>query len=246
MRELPRQWVLLPFRGEFAQARVVPVLQEALFQGRVERLNELVIGFAFSSEELQQDAEARAARLVDQAMGGGIDYIGEGPYPAHWRMDANRGVFHYAGTSPWCFDAYRLLLDLAVMDPPPQGWAREFPSPDAGSLDAGGTLWDFFGDLSNEGHEFDSYMAKLFDSFPVWLSPPESSFTGFLSETDVPKVRTMIDALGESRRQKSYFLREFHRYLDLAGHFKLGLTAAPVPVGQRWQEETPRRIAEHW
>jgi hypothetical protein len=238
--------VVLPFHGEFVESRAVPVLQEALFQGHVERLNELVNGHAFSSQELQQDAEARAERLVEQAMGGGIDYLGEGPYPAHWRMDANRGVFHYAGTSPWCFDAYRLLLDLAVVDPPPGGWAREFPAPDQGSLDAGGTLWDFFGDLSNEGPDFDSYMARLFDSLPVWLSPPESSFTGFLSERDAPKVRAMIDALGESRRKRSFFMREFHGYLTLAGQHKVGITAAPVPVGQRWQEETPRRIAEHW
>jgi hypothetical protein len=242
----PLAWIILPFRGKFVEGEGVTVFQDALFHGNVDRLNALVVGHAFASEELQKDAELRASRLVEQAMGGGIDYIGEGPYPAHWRMDANRGVFHYAGTSPWCFDAYRLLLDLAVVDPPPPGWARAFPPPDAGALDAGGTLWDFFGDISNEGHEFDSHMAKLFDSLPVWLSPPESVFTGFLDEKDVTTVRRLIEGLGDSRRQRSFHMREFHKYLGRAEELQLGLTAAAVPEGTRWQDEKPHRLAEHW
>lgn len=238
--------MVLPFRGELVETRLAAVFQDAIFRGRVELLNDLVVNHTFASEDLQKDAEARAKRLTDQVMGGGVDYIGEGPYPAHWRMDAVRGVFHYAGTSAWCFDAYRLLLDIAVVDPPPAGWPATFPEPDQGGLDAGGSLWDFFGDLSNEGSEFDTYMAKLFDSLPVWLSPPESTFTGFLSERDIPKVREMVEGLGEGRRARSFYLREFHGYLKRAGEHKIGITAAAVPVGKSWQEEEPHRIEEHW
>jgi hypothetical protein len=244
--EGPRSWVILPFRGALAEHTLVPTLQEALFRGRVERLNELVVNHAFPSEELQRDAEQRASRLTQQVMGGGIDYVGEGPYPAHWRMDANRGVFHYAGTSPWCWDAYKLLLDLTIVDPPPAGWTRDFPEADAGLPDAGGTLWDFFGDISNESSDLDSYMAKLFDSFPVWLSPSESTFTGFLNEGDVKRVLGVLGGLGESRQQRSFYLRTFYGYLGRAHEFGLGITAAAIPMGTRWQEERPRKISEHW
>jgi len=244
--EPDRSWIVLPFRGNLLESRLAGALQEALFQGRVEVLNELVVGHPFSSEELQEDAGARLHRLTEHIMGGTIDYLGEGPYPAHWRMDAVRGVFHYAGTSGWCFDAYRLLLDLVVVDPPPAGWPAAFPEPDQGSLDAGGSAWDFFGDLSNESYDFDSYMAKLFDSLPVWLSPPESTFTGFLNENDVVKLALMVEALGEGRRARSFYLREFHGYLKRAALHGTGLTAAAVPVGKRWQEEEPHKIADHW
>jgi len=244
--EGPRSWIVLPFRGTFLERTLVPTLQEALFRGHPDRLNELIVKHSFASEELQKDAEVRASRLIEQVMGGGIDYVGEGPYPAHWRMDANRGVFHYAGTSPWCWDAYKLLLDLTVVDPPPAGWAAPFPEADAGAFDGGGTLWDFFGELSNESNELDSYMAKLFDSLPVWLSPSESTFTGFLSEADVKKVASSIDALGETRRQRSFNLRAFYAYLEQAHRLGLGLTAAAVPQGARWQDEKPRKITEHW
>lgn len=246
MTEPERNWLILPFRGELLESRLAPVFQEAIFHGRVDLLNELVVNHAFPSEELQADAEERCRTLGEQVMAGAIDYLGEGPYPAHWRMDAVRGVFHYAGTSAWCFDAYRLLLDLAIVDPPPAGWPAEFPLPDRGALDSGGSLWDFFGNLSNEGAELDAYMAKLFDSLPVWLSPPESTFSGFLSERDVHKVLALIEALGPGRRERSFFLREFHAYLVRAVDAKLGVTAAAVPQGKRWQEEAPRRIAEHW
>ena len=115
-----------------------------------------------------------------------------------------------------------------------------------GALDAGGNLWDFFGDLSNESIEIDAFMGKLFDSLPVWLSPAESTFTGFLNEKDVVKLRGLLDALGEGRRERSSYLREFYAYLKRAEASNLGLTAAAVPVGTRWQDEAPRRIAEHW
>jgi len=240
------EWHVYPFRGEFVERRAVPVMQGALFGGRVDELEALVVGHDFASEALRADAEQRSGRLVQLATGGGIDYIGEGPYPAHWRMDANRGVFHYAGRSPWCFEAYRLLLDLAVVDPPPAPWQAKFPAPDAGAIDAGGTPWDFFGDISNESAEMDTHMAKLFDSFPVWLSPPESSITGFLSEKDVGTLRAAIEALGEGRRERSFHLRAFHGYLGLAAAAGTGLTAAAIPAGASWTDEAPRRIEEHW
>jgi hypothetical protein len=241
-----RTWIVLPFRGELVETRLASVFQEAIFKGRVDLLNELVVGYPFASELLRQDAEARLYRLSGEISGGEIDYLGEGPYPAHWRMDAVRGVFHYAGTSRWCFDAYRLLLDLAIIDPPPPGWPAAFPEAGQGSLEAGGTLWDFFGDLANEGYEFDSYMAKLFDSLPVWLSPPESTFTGFLSEKDIGKVAKMVEGLGEGRRQRSFHLREFYTYLLRALEHKVGLTAAAVPLGKPWQDEEQHKITEHW
>ena len=246
MADPERAWVILPFRGTLLETRIANALQEALFQGRVEALASLLVDFPFGSEELQKDAEVRAKRLVHLIMSGSIDYIGEGPYPAHWRMDAARGVFHYAGASPWCFEAYRLLLDLTLVDPPPALWPASFPEPDKGALDAGGNLWDFFGDLSNESIEIDAFMGKLFDSLPVWLSPAESTFTGFLNEKDVVKLRGLLDALGEGRRERSSYLREFYAYLKRAEASNLGLTAAAVPVGTRWQDEAPRRIAEHW
>lgn len=246
MAEPLRAWVILPFRGTLLETRIAGALQEALFQGRVEALAALLVDFTFPSEELQKDAELRAKRLVELIMSGSIDYIGEGPYPAHWRMDAARGVFHYAGTSPWCFEAYRLLLDLTLVDPPPAGWQGLFPEPDKGALDAGANLWDFFGDLSNESYEIDALMAKLFDSLPVWLSPAESTFTGFLNEKDAVKLRALLEALGEGRRERSSYLREFHGYLKRAEASNLGITAAAVPVGTRWQDEEPRRIAQHW
>lgn len=107
-------------------------------------------------------------------------------------------------------------------------------------------MWDFFGDLSNESYEIDSLMAKLFDSLPVWLSPAESTFTGFLNEKDAVKLRALLEALGEGRRERSSYLREFHGYLKRAEASNLGITAAAVPVGTRWQDEEPRRIAQHW
>lgn len=246
MTEQRDDWIILPFRGQLMETKLVGVLEDALLKGRVELLNELVVNHTFSSEELQSDAEMRATRLVEQVQAGGIDYVGEGPYPAHWRMDANRGVFHYAGTSPWCFDAYRLVLDICIIDPPPASWQPRFPKPDAGALDSGGTLWDFFGDFSNEGDEFDSYMAKLFDSMPVWLSPPEVMFSGFLSEGDTRKQIALIEGLGEGRLERSFYLREFHAYLKLAQSNNLGLTAAALPQGLRWQDEKPHRIEQHW
>ena len=246
MKEEDLEWVIYPFRGEFASAKIVPALQDALFKGRVEELNGLVINHDFASEELQKDAEARTTRLIELTMGGGIDYIGEGPYPAHWRMDANRGVFHYAGTSAWCWDAYKLLLDMALLDPAPAGWASQFPEPEAGSLESGASLWEFFGDISNLSYEMDTYMAKLFDSFPVWISPPESSFTGFLSEKDVKKILVDIEKTAEGRLQRSFHLRTFHGYLQEASSKGLGITAAAIPRGTRWQDEKPRRIEEHW
>jgi hypothetical protein len=241
-----RTWVVLPFRGDALEKAVAPILQQALFQGRGDLLQELVMGYAFPSEALQRDAEARLSRLTDQIAGGAIDYLGEGPYPAHWRMDAVRGVFHYAGTSPWCFDAYRLLLDLCVVDPPPAGWSAAFPEPAPGSLDAGGSLWDFFGDLSNESYDLDAFMGKLFDSLPVWVSPPESTFTGFLNERDVLKLKAMVEALGEGRRARSFNLREFHGYLTRAAEHKVGLTAAAIPAGEGWQDEKPLTDDKKW
>ncbi len=246
MTEPERAWILLPFRGTLLETRLAGALQDALFQGHVEALAALLVDFPFSSEELEKDAEVRAKRLVEQIRSRSIDYLGEGPYPAHWRMDAVRGVFHYAGNSAWCFDAYRLLLDLTIVDPPPPGWTALFPEPDQGALDAGGTLWDFFGDLSNESYAIDAFMAKLFDSLPVWLSPAESTFTGFLNEKDVVKLLGLLEALGEGRRERSSHLREFHGYLKRAQAANLGLTAAAVPVGTRWQDEEPLRIARHW
>lgn len=246
MTEPDRTWVVLPFRGEFLEKQLAPVFQEALFKTRPDLLSDLVVGYAFPSEKMRADAEARLNRLVGEVSGGNIDYLGEGPYPAHWRMDAVRGVFHYAGTSPWCFEAYRLLLDLTVIDPPPAGWPAAFPEAPGGSLDSGGTLWDFFGDLSNEGYEFDAYMGKLFDSLPVWLSPPESTFTGFLNEKDVLKLKAMIEALGEGRRTRSYNLREFHAYLTRAAEGKVGLTAAAIPKGEGWQDEKPIDADRKW
>lgn len=246
MGEAERLWIVLPFRGKYLEETLAPVLQEALFHGRTDVLQDLVAKFEFPGPDLQADAEARLARLTNDVANGAIDYLGEGPYPAHWRMDAVRGVFHYAGTSPWCFEAYRLLLDLTVVDPPPAGWPAAFPEAAPGSLDAGGSLWDFFGDLSNEGYEFDAFMGKLFDSLPVWISPPESTFTGFLNERDVLKLKAMVEALGEGRRARSFNLREFHTYLGRAAAHQVGLTAAAVPKGERWQDEQPRRIAAHW
>ncbi len=246
MAEPERAWVILPFRGTLLETRIAGALQEALFQGHVEALAGLLVDFPFSSEDLQKDAEVRAKSLVELVLSGSIDYLGEGPYPAHWRMDAARGVFHYAGTSAWCFEAYRLLLDLTIVDPPPPGWPASVPEPDRGALDSGGNLWDFFGDLSNESYEIDAFMGKLFDSLPVWLSPAESTFTGFLNEKDVVKLRKLLEALGEGRRERSSYMREFHGYLKRAEVANLGLTAAAVPVGKRWQDEAPRRIAEHW
>jgi hypothetical protein len=244
--EPERTWIVLPFRGEFLEKKIAPIFQEALFKSRPDLLSELVVGHAFAGERLRTDAEARLTRLTNEISGGNIDYLGEGPYPAHWRMDAVRGVFHYAGTSAWCFEAYRLMLDLAVIDPPPPGWSPAFPEAAPGGLDSGGSLWDFFGDLSNEGYEFDSYMAKLFDSMPVWISPPESTFTGFLNEKDVVKMRGMIEALGEGRRTRSFYLREFHAYLTRAIEHKVGLTAAAVPAGKAWQEEAPLTDDKKW
>lgn len=240
------EWVVYPFHGDFVEHQAVAVLQGALFKGRVDALEALVVDHAFASDALRRDGEERTARLVQLAGGGGIDYIGEGPYPAHWRMDANRGVFHYAGRSPWCWEAYKLLLDLAVVDPPPEGWPAKFPLPDAGAVDAGGTVWDFFGDLSNESYEMDTHMAKLFDSFPVWLSPPESSITGFLGEKDVVVLRAAIEGLGAGRRERSFFMRAFHDYLGKAEAAGTGLTAAAVPRGTSWADEQPRRIEEKW
>jgi hypothetical protein len=237
---------VFPFRGEFVQHRAVQVLQDALFKRRVDELEALVVDHSFSSEGLRKDAEERSTSLVRQVMGGGIDYIGEGPYPAHWRMDAARAVFHYAGRSPWCWDAYKLILDLAVIDPAPPPWQTAFPTPDAGAIDAGGTAWDFFGDISNESSEMDTHMAKLFDSFPVWLSPPESSISGFLDEKDVVKLRGAIEALGQGRRQRSFYLRVFHDYLGQAASAGTGLTAAAIPAGTAWTDESPRRLEENW
>jgi hypothetical protein len=244
--EPERDWVVLPFRGDLLEKTLAPLLQEALFQSRVEGLTELVAKFAFPSPALQADAEARLSRLLQDIANRSIDYLGEGPYPAHWRMDAVRGVFHYAGTSPWCFEAYRLLLDLCVVDPPPSGWPAAFPAAEPGALDAGGSLWDFFGDLSNESYEFDAFMGKLFDSLPVWISPAESTFTGFLNGADVLKLKAMVEALGEGRRTRSHNLREFHGYLARAAEHKSGITAAAIPRGEVWQDEKPRRIESHW
>lgn len=246
LTEPERAWVVLPFRGALLETRIAGALQEALFQGRVEALAGLLVDYSFPSEELQQDAEVRAKRLVELIMDGSIDYLGQGPYPAHWRMDAARGVFHYAGGSAWCFEAYRLLLDLTIVDPPPPGWPVLFPEPGQGALDAAGNLWDFFGDLSNEGYQIDAFMAKLFDSLPVWLSPAESTFSGFLNEKDVLALLVLLEALGQGRRERSSHMREFHAYLKRAQAANLGLTAAAVPVGKRWQDEEPRRIAQHW
>jgi hypothetical protein len=244
--EADLEWYVFPFRGEFVEHKAVGVLQQALFAGQVDALEALVVGHEFASEALRADAEQRSTRLIQLATGGGIDYIGEGPYPAHWRMDANRGVFHYAGRSPWCWEAYRLLLDLAVVDPPPAAWTARFPLPDAGAIDAGGTPWDFFGDISNESYEMDTHMAKLFDSFPVWLSPPESSITGFLDEKDVVKLKGAIEALGEGRRERSFYLRAFHSYLGHAEREQTGLTAFAIPLGTSWTEEAPHRLEENW
>lgn len=246
MTEPERTWVVLPFHGDLLEKKFAPLFQEAIFQTRPDLLQELVNGFDFPSEALKKDAETRLARLADIIAQGGIDYLGEGPYPAHWRMDAVRGVFHYAGTSPWCFEAYRLLLDLCVVDPPPPGWAAAFPVAGADSLDAGGNLWDFFGDLSNESYEFDAFMGKLFDSLPVWISPPESTFTGFLNERDVLKLKAMVEALGEGRRTRSFNLREFHGYLTRAAEHKVGLTAAAIPKGEGWQDEKPLNDDKKW
>jgi hypothetical protein len=239
-------WFVYPLRGQFVEHRAVQVMQGALFQAEVGPLEELVRDHEFSSDALRRDAEERSAHLVQLVAGGGIDYLGEGPYPAHWRMDANRGVFHYAGRSPWCFEAYKLLLDLAVVDPAPPGWLAKFPEADPGAIDASGTVWDFFGDISNESYEMDTHMAKLFDSFPVWLSPPESSITGFLDEKDVVKVRGAIESLGEGRRERSFNMRAFHDYLKRAEAAGLGLTAFAIPPGMSWTDEAPHRIEENW
>ncbi len=246
MPEEDLEWYVFPFRGQFVEHQAVGVLQAALFQGRVSDLESLVVGYEFPSGALRKDAEERSAKLVQMVTGGGIDYLGEGPYPAHWRMDANRGVFHYAGKSPWCWEAYKLLLDLSVIDPPPAGWQAKFPVAEAGAIDAGGTVWDFFGDISNESYEMDTHMAKLFDSFPVWLSPPGSSITGFLNEEDVAVLRKGIEALGEGRRERSFNMRTFHDYLSRAEAAGTGLTAFAVAPGTVWTDEAPHRIEENW
>jgi hypothetical protein len=62
----------------------------------------------------------------------------------------------------------------------------------------------------------------------------------------VVKLAAMIDKLGEGRRARSYHLREFYAYLERAREHKIGITAAAVPVGKRWQEEEQHKITEHW